>query len=90
MYNYELLETGCHYLIKEKEEEKIILIKVALETDICVFIQKYEDPTKSEWKLKKDPIFDILECLTDKVVKEWEVYYRSNEDAYSQEEDDDE
>jgi hypothetical protein len=90
MYTYELLETGCHYLVKEKEESKITLIKVALESDHCVFVQKFEDPTISEWKLKKDFLFDILECLSDNVVKDWEMHYHSNEDAYSEEEDDDE
>lgn len=88
MYRYDLLEIGCHYLIKEKETDKISLIKVALESDHCLFIQHFDDPTATEWKLKKDDIFDILECLTDTAVKEWEVYYKNTE-AYSGEEDDD-
>jgi len=90
MYTYELLETGCYYLVKEKEDSKITLIKVALESDCCVYIQKFNDQTDSEWKLKKDLLFDILECLSDGVVKEWEIHYQRNQDAYSEEEDDDE
>jgi hypothetical protein len=50
---------------------------------------KFEDPTDTEWKLKKDPLFDIIECLTDSAVKDWEIHYKSSEDAYTEEDDDD-
>ena len=82
MYAYDLLETGCYYLVKEKEDSPIILIKVAVETDHCLFIQRFDDLLATEWKLRKDPLFDIIECLTDEKVKEWEEHYRSNADAY--------
>lgn len=89
MYTYELLETGCYYLVKEKEDSMITLIKVAMESDHCLFIMKFEDPTDTEWKLKKDSLFDIIECLSDDAVKEWEIFYKSSQDAYKEEEDDD-
>ncbi len=89
MYTYDLMETGCYYLMKEKEDSAITLIKVAMETDSCLFIQKFEDPTDTEWKMKKDPVHDIIECLTDNAVKDWEILYKSNEDAYTEEDDDD-
>ena len=82
MYAYELLENGCYYLVKEKEDSPIILIKVAVETDHCLFIKRFDDLMATEWKLRKDPLFDIIECLSDEKVKEWEEHYRSNEDAY--------
>ena len=82
MYAYELLENGCYYLVKEKEDSPIILIKVAVETDHCLFIQRFDDLLATEWKLRKDPLFDIIECLSDEKVKEWEEHYRSNADAY--------
>lgn len=89
MYTYELLETGCYYLVKEKEDSNILLIKVAMETDHCLFIQRFEDPTDTEWRLKSDTLFDIVECLTDQSVKEWELYYKNNQDAYYEEDDED-
>ena len=88
MYTYDLLETGCYYLIKEKEESMITLIKIAMESDHCLFVQKFEDPTDTEWKMKKDPLFDIIECLSDEAVKEWEILYKSSMDAYKEEDDD--
>jgi len=88
MYSYDLLETGCYYLIREKEDAAIALIKVAVESDHCLFIQRFDDPTETEWKLKKEPLYDIIECLSDEAVKEWEQHYKSSEDAYYEEDDD--
>lgn len=87
MYTYDLLETGCYYLVKEKEDSPVILIRVAVTTDQCLFVQRYDEPMETCWKLKKDPLFDIIECLSDAAVKSWEVYYRSSQDAFFGEDD---
>lgn len=87
MYTYDLLENGCYYLVKEKEESPVALIKIAVQTDHCVYVQRFDDITATAWKLKKDELFDIIECLSDESVKAWEEHY-TNEDAYSEEEDD--
>jgi hypothetical protein len=88
MYTYELLETGCYYLVKEKEDSPVILIRVAVATDHCQFVQHYDEPMETSWKMKKDPLFDIIECLSDDAVKAWEVYYRSSQDAFFGEDED--
>jgi hypothetical protein len=88
MYTYDLLETGCYYLVKEKEDSPVVLIKVSMESDHCLFIQRFDDLTKTEWKLKKDFLHDIIECLSDEAVKEWEEQFQSNQDAYYEEDDD--
>ncbi len=90
MYSYDLLEKDCYYLVKAKEESPVTLIKVAVETDHCLFIQRYDDPMETEWKLKKDTLHDIIECLSDDAVKAWEEHYQANEDAYYEEDEDDE
>lgn len=87
MYTYDLLETGCYYLVKEKEDSPITLIKIAMSTDHCLFIQRYDDLEETAWKLKKDQLVDIIECLSDEAVKTWEEHYKSNEDAYYEEDD---
>jgi hypothetical protein len=89
MYSYDLLEAGCYYLVREKGDSPITLIKVAVESDHCLFIQRFDDPTATEWKLKKDLLHDIIECLNDETVKQWEEHYKSSEDAYYEEDDDD-
>ena len=87
MYSYALLETGCYYLIQEKEDLPIHLIQVTLETDHCVFVTVYGDEEVLSWKKKTDPILDIIELLSDEAVKEWQELY--NKDAYNYEEEDD-
>ncbi len=88
MYTYD--PAGKRVLLpgKAKEDSAITLIKVAVETDSCLFIQRFEDPTETEWKLKKDSLFDIIECLSDEAVKAWEEHY-VNADEYSEEEEED-
>lgn len=88
MYSYDLLETGCHYLVKEKEDSPVTLIKVAVESDHCLFIQRYDEPMETQWKLKKDALYDIIECLNDEMVKAWETHYQSNEDAFYEDDED--
>ena len=86
MYCYELLEKGCYYLIQEKEQDPVSLIKINLETDQCMYVARYTDATNLEWKKKSDPIFDILELLGDEKVKDWESIYNDNADTYNYEE----
>ena len=87
MYSYALLEKGCYYLIQEKEDTPVSLIKINMESDNCMYVSKYTDATALEWKKKSDPIFDILELLDDDTVKKWEAIYNDNQDTYNYEED---
>jgi hypothetical protein len=89
MYSYALLEKDCYYLIQETEESPVNLIKVNLETEQCMYVSKYQDETAIEWKKKTDPIFDILELVSDDKVKDWESIYNDNQSSYNYEEDED-
>lgn len=88
MYSYALLEPGCHYLVQEKKEEPVALIKITVETDQCLYVTRFGETPILEWKKKADPIYDILELLSDDKVKEWETVYNDNQDAYYGEDDD--
>lgn len=89
MYSYGLLEPGCYYLIQEKTDSPISLIKVTTETDHCMYVFTYDDQLVTGWKRKGDPIYEIIECLTDEAVEKWEKQYNDNQDAYHEEEDED-
>ncbi|HEY2649365.1 MAG TPA: hypothetical protein VGI38_09220 [Puia sp.] len=89
MYSYALLEKNCYYLIQETEESPINLIKVNLETEQCMYVSKYADEQLNEWKKKGDPIFDILELVSDDKIKDWESIYNDNQGSYNYEEDED-
>ena len=87
MYSYALLEPGCYYLIQEKENDALGLVQVKVISDHCMYVEKYTDVVLQEWKRKSDAIFDIIELLSDDVVKEWNKTYYRSEDAYYEEED---
>ena len=86
MYSYELLEPGCYYLIQEKENSSVTMIKVALESDHCLYVSMYGETEVNTWKRKTDGIFDIVELLSDDALKQWESLYNNNEDAFNYEE----
>jgi hypothetical protein len=88
MYSYGLLEPGCYYLVQEKVESPIELIKATVESDHCMYIIKYQDELLTEWKRKNDPLFDIVECLSDEMVEAWEKHYNNNEESYYEEDED--
>lgn len=85
MYTYDLLEPGCYYLIQEKQNAPINLIKVSVASDHCMYVSRFEETEVMEWKRKSDPIYDIIELLDDKSVQAWEAEY--NKDTYNYEED---
>ncbi|RYY25778.1 MAG: hypothetical protein EOO04_11555 [Chitinophagaceae bacterium] len=87
MYSYALLETGCYYLIQDKEESGISLIRITMETDYCMFVTSYGEAPVMEWKKKTDTIHDILELMDDSKIKEWESIYNDSQDAYYEEDD---
>ncbi|HZH01420.1 MAG TPA: hypothetical protein VEY32_10085 [Flavisolibacter sp.] len=89
MYTYGLLEPGCYYLIQEKEDSPITLIKVTTQTDHCLYVFTYEDQLVTGWKRKTDTIEDIVECLSDEAVENWEKHYNDSEGAYKEEDEED-
>jgi hypothetical protein len=89
MYSYALLEKNCYYLIQESEVSPVTMIKVNLETEQCMYVSRYVDETVNEWKKKGDPIFDILELVSDDKIKDWESIYNDNQGSYNYEEDED-
>jgi len=88
MYSYDLLEPGCYYLVQEKETSPIELVRVAVESDHCMYVFKYSDQIVTEWKSKAAELHDILECLSDEIAETWRKQYYNSEDAYYGEDDD--
>ena len=87
MYSYALLEAGCYYLIQEKQNEGLILLQIKVISEHCMYVEKYNEGIVQEWKRKTDSIFDIVELLSDEIVKDWTKSYYSSEDAYYEEDD---
>lgn len=88
MYSYGLLEPNCYYLVQEKLDSPVDLIRVSMESDHCMYVFRYRDELVTEWKRKNDKIYDIIECLSDQMVESWEKHYNNSEDAYYEEDED--
>ena len=54
-----------------------------------MYVFTYDDQLKTGWRRRTDLIHDIIECLSDQAVEDWEKQYNSNEGAYQEEEDED-
>lgn len=77
MYSYGLLEPGCYYLVQEKVEAPLSLVKVNMCTDHCMYVNYYNDEMTTGWRRKSDPLHDIVECLTDEMAEAWQEHYNS-------------
>ena len=75
MYSYGLLEPGCYYLVQEKTDLPVNLVKVTMESDYCMYVFTYNDDLATGWKRKSDSIHDIIECLSDEAVEKWQKQY---------------
>jgi len=82
------LEPGCYYLVQQDVDSPIELIKVAVESDHCMYIFKYNDELTTLWRKKNDKLYDIIECLSDEMVEVWEKHYNGNEESYYEGDDD--
>jgi hypothetical protein len=52
-----------------------------------MYVFYYEDQLVTGWKRKNDSIYDIIECLTDESVQDWEKHYNSSEESYHEEDE---
>ncbi|RYZ22363.1 MAG: hypothetical protein EOO16_09345 [Chitinophagaceae bacterium] len=78
-------------MIQEQKEDAVRLIRIASETDHCLYVFYYDDQLATGWRRKGDAIFDIIECLTDDHVSEWEKQYNDSsnqeQDSYHEDEE---
>jgi len=84
------MEPGRYYLVREYEQGPIQLLQVLMHTDRCQLFQRYTIPVELEWRMLNDPLHDILECLSDTQVQQWQHCFRSYEDAYLRSDDSEE
>ena len=87
MYSFELMEKECYYIVQLRPNDSLTLVQVKVISDSCMYIIKYNETVEMQWVKKEDPIFDIIECLSDEVAQQWLNVYNNSEDASYYEED---
>ncbi|BAV05253.1 hypothetical protein FLA_1260 [Filimonas lacunae] len=65
------------------------MVHIHVVSDYCMYVHRYGETEEMVWKKKSDPIFDIIELLSDHVVKDWQEVYNSTEGTYDYEEGED-
>jgi hypothetical protein len=76
------LQAGNYYVVQEVENTSLELVYVPLITDKCVLIEFQDEDQTLAWYRKTEPLFEIVEQLTE----EQAVIYES---LFEEEEDDD-
>ena len=86
MSTYSDLQQDVYYLIKETEDDELMLVKPLMTTSQCVLIVGNDgDSEYSFWKELADEVFEIVDQLTE---EEAELYESLFEDEEDDEEDD--
>lgn len=80
MTNYSSLLLDHAYLILEEEGDEIALVQVLMETNKCVLVELHDDEDTTFWRKKTDPIFEIVEQLTDAQVEAYDELFEDEED----------
>jgi len=85
MANYSNLLLDQAYLIIENEGEEVSLIQVLMETNKCVLVEIHDDEQTTFWRKKSDPIFEIIDQLTDAQVEAYDELFEEEDTDYSEE-----
>lgn len=76
MSTYSDLIIGRYYLITEVDGEELILVQPMLETNSAMFLILHDAEDEiTYWRKKEDPIFEILEELTDEEALAYELLF---------------
>jgi hypothetical protein len=89
MKNYESLEIGSFYLIIENEGENVSLVEPLMETNNAVLLMHHDDVESTFWRKKADPIFELVDELTEDQLDEYDALVELDEDFDIMEEDND-
>ncbi len=80
MSTYSELIIGRYYLITENEGEELVLVQPMLETNAAVFLILHDAEDEiTYWRKKEDPIFEILEELTDEEALSYELLFDNDQ-----------
>jgi hypothetical protein len=80
MSTYSELIIGRYYLVIENEGEELVLVQPMLETNAAVFLILHDAEDEiTYWRKKEDPIFEILEELTDEEALSYELLFDNDQ-----------
>ncbi len=92
MSTYASLELNRFYLVRENENEELILVQPVMQTSNCILLLLHSDNAHtSYWRKKSDNLLEIADELTDEELAAYEnVFDAANTEVYEVGEDADE
>lgn len=88
MPTYANLQLNRFYLVRENENEELILVQPVMQTDNCVLLLLHNDNTHSSyWRKKTDPLQEIADELTDEQLATYENIFDGDTEMYEIPED---
>ena len=86
MSTYAELQQDIYYLIKETEDDELMLIKPLMTTTRCVLLVSNDgDSEYTFWKELDDELFEVVDELTDDEAELYESLFE--DDDYDDDED---
>ncbi|WP_153798387.1 hypothetical protein [Foetidibacter luteolus] len=86
MNTYASLQLNRFYLVKENENEEIVLVQPVMETDACYLVMHHDDYESAFWRKKEDSIYEIVDELTDEQLAEYENLFTDEKEEEWEEE----
>jgi hypothetical protein len=80
MATYNDLYPASYYLIKENENAGIELVYIPMVTGKCVLIEYQDDDQTMKWFKKTDPIYELVEQLTEEQAVIYESLFENEEE----------
>jgi hypothetical protein len=86
MSTFSELQQDTYYLVRETEDDELMLVKPVMETGRCILIVGNDGESEyTFWKEKDDELFEIVDELTD---EQGELYESLFEDEDEDEDED--
>lgn len=79
MATYNDLKPGYYYLVKQNENASIELVFIPMETNKCVLVEYQDEEQSMNWFKKTDPVFELVEQLTEEQALAFENLFDDEE-----------
>ncbi len=80
MATYSDLKINGFYLIKEDENDEIVLVQPLMETDACLLLLNLDEYENTFWRKKTDALFELVDELNDEQLAEYEILFEDDEE----------
>lgn len=83
MSTYSDLQQDVYYLIKETEDDELMLVKPVMSTSKCVLIVGNDGESEyTFWKQLDEEVFEVVDELTEEEAELYESLFEDDDEEY--------